>query len=334
MTAAAGNAGKYIHDKLPCYITVGPAAFNGKLRTIPVKDIYGDSRYVTGRGMERQSGQQYVDIGRERAFVDTSYECVEEAPKEFIDEVDEQRTANDPNGAYGLKLSKMMNLQSTFMDRKEYKVVSAVTDTATYPTATVAALAEGVQVAWNAAGSSPTRDYKAIRKITRTATGETPTWGVISHDVLEELRVHPETVNLRGDLTKGVAIARDTELTVDETLMLWARRWGLVDGLFPIEAMYNSANPALAGVLAEMSAGKVAFHCARGIKSAVQVVQDVQVRGGLVSFAVIEESAAEAFQNPETNPRGTQMVLRGRYTTVTPLGDAKKSAFVLSSVLG
>lgn len=335
--AASGNAGKYVAEKLPIHFRLSDASyFSGKVRSLPLNQVFGDARYVGTSALKRQAGGAYVDISRERSFNEVSFECDERSAMVMVDQLEVDRTANMELAALSMRDSRAIQLNSTLMDDFEYEIVSALFSTSAYPDAAVAALTGGAQVAWNAAGSSPAKDGVAMRNLIRTASGEEPTMGVITHDVLEALRYHPETLGIvmRGTVANGFAagVVPSALMTEDEVLSIWARLWNLKDGLFAVKALRNSANPAATGTLAELASGGVAFHTTNGLSNASQVVDNVDVMGGAQSILCVRESEFRGYEDAVVTPyHGLQLVAKHSFDIVAP---NVNTAYVLTSVLG
>ena len=335
--AASGNAGKYIADKLPIHHRLTDASFfSGKVRSLPLNQVYGASTMVGTSALKRAPNGAYANVGRDRTFAEVSYECDERSAKVDVDQLEVDRTSNTELAALSMRDSRAMQLYAAILDDFEYEIVTALASTAAYPDASVAALTGGAQVAWNAAGSSPARDGVACRNLIRGVSGTEPSFGVVSNDVLEALRYHPETLGIvmRGTVANGFAAAAVSAalLRDDEVLTIWARLWGLRDGLFAIKAMRNTANPILTGTLAEMATGIVAFHCADGLQvPASQVVENVEVYGGAQSILCVRESSLRGYEDANIDPHGIQLVAKHSYDIVVPNANA---AFVLTSILG
>lgn len=328
--AASGNAGRYIAGQLPCIFDLAPGKFKGTLRTLPVAQSYGDKRAVGTGALKRQSGASYYDLTRERAFDETSFEAVERAAAVFVDEQDELRTLDEEISGLKMRQSRAMQLITSILDDFEYDVLSALFSTATYPDAAVSALTGGVQVAWDTAGSSPAADFVAVENITRAACGDRPTFGVMSHDVLQSLRFNAETLNVKV-VTSGAAPVARPIVKWSDVLEMWADRWELSDGLFVVDAMYNSANPGQSASLAEIISGKIAFHTSNGIKNASQVAENVDVIGGVQSFLVLREQGYRGYEDATINPHGVQLAGKHSYTTAAPVTGG---AYILTAVNG
>ena len=335
--AASGNAGKYVSEKLPIHFRLTDASyFSGKVRSLPLNQVYGDARVVGTSALKRGPNGEYLNLSRERSFDEVSFECAERAARVLVDQLEIDRTQNVELAALNMRDSRAMQLNAAIMDDFEYDVVSNTFSTSVYQNSPVALLSGGAQVAWNAAGSSPAKDGVAARNLIRSQSGVKPTLGVITNDVLEALRYHPETLGviMRGNAANGLAAAATASamLQDDEVLAVWAKLWGLKDGLFAVDAMRNSANPSAAGTLAEMAAGKVAFHCVDGLRiPATQVVENVEVFGGAQSILCVRESELRGYEDVTINPHGLQLTAKHSYDIVAPNALA---AYVLTSVLG
>lgn len=338
--AAAGNAGRYIANALPINFNLasvgGAPYFRGYVRSLPLNQVYGDARAVGTDLLKRGPGQNYLNLTRERTFSETLFECAERSAKVLVDQIEIDRTDDDEIAALNMRDSRAMQLYSTLMDAFEFDVAANVFSTSLFQNAAVGALTGGVQIAWNEAGSSPARDGVAVKNLIRAQSGVRPSFACVSNDVVEALRYHPETLGvvLRGDATQGIAGAAVPAalLQDDEVLNIWARLWGLRDGLFKFDAMYNSANPAATGTLAEMASGVIAFHCADGLRvPPTQVVDNVEVFGGAQSILVLRESEMRGFENETIDPHGLQLAAKHSYDIIAPNALA---AYVLTDVLG
>jgi len=333
LTSAAANEGKYTFSKLGFagFSLPNASYFKGQFAAIPLAQQFGDARVVGTGALKRNSGGTYVDVTRERAFDTTDYECIERAPKAFIDQLDIDRTGDDRIALLNMKMSRALQLTSAIFDDFEYDVCSTVFNTSSFSNATVVGLTGGVGTAWSAAGSSPAKDGVAVQNLLR-ARGAKADYAVISFDVLQTLRSHPETLGV-WYRTSGATNAAPV-LAADATLAFWAEKWGLSKGVHVVETMYNSANPASTAVLSEFVTGKVAFHCADGLSNAYSIGGGITANG-LVSLAIVRESEYRGYEDPTTDPHGLQLVGKHSYALVTPYASAVyRPAYILTSVNG
>jgi hypothetical protein len=334
LTAAQGNAGRYLAGMLPCNFQLASGSlFKGDLRTLPTAQIFGDARAVGTGILKRQAGSEYHDLSRARAFSTVSYECIERAARVFVDDQDLARTSDSAIAGLNMRQSRALQLVSGLLDDLEYDCLAAVFNTTNFQNAAVGALTGGAGVAWNAAGSSPSRDGVAVQNLIRAQAGGQADYAVLTWDVAQALRYHPETINV-SRVTSGAASVSTTVRTMDETLALWAERWELPLGVFVVKALYNSANPANTASLAEFQTGKAAFHCAAGLKGAVQVQDNVDIAGGLVSLVNLQESGYRGYEDPQTNPHGIQLAAKHSYAyTAAGASAATRPAYIITGVV-
>jgi hypothetical protein len=173
----------------------------------------------------------------------------------------------------------------------------------------------------------------AVQNLIRAQAGGQADYAVLTWDVAQALRYHPETINV-SRVTSGAASVSTTVRTMDETLALWAERWELPLGVFVVKALYNSANPANTASLAEFQTGKAAFHCAAGLKGAVQVQDNVDIAGGLVSLVNLQESGYRGYEDPQTNPHGIQLAAKHSYAyTAAGASAATRPAYIITGVV-
>lgn len=333
LTSANANEGKYTFNKLKFaeYLLDNPSYFKGQIAAIPLAQQFGDGRVVGTGVLKRNVGGSYVDVSRERTFDTTDFECVERAPVTYIDQLEIDRTGDDRIALLNMKNSRTLQLTSAIFDDFEYDLLAAVFNTSSFSNATVAGLTGGIGTAWNAAGSSPAKDGVAVQNLMR-ARGAKVDYAVISFDVLQTLRSHPETLGVWYK-TSGATNAPPV-LDADATLQYWAQKWGLSKGVHVAETMYNSANPASTASLSEFVSGKVAFHCADGLSNSYNIGGNITANG-LVSLAIVRESQYRGYEDPTTNPHGLQLTAKHSYALVTPYASAAyRPAYILTSVNG
>lgn len=333
LTAAAGNAGKYVHNKLPIWFDLrNGSLFKGSLRVLPVAQVYGDGRVVGTDALKRQSGSKYYDLTRERSFDTVAYECVEKAAKVLIDEQDVSRTSDSAIAGLTMRQSRAMQLASAIRDDLEKDTVAAVFNTSNFANAAAAALTGGTGNAWTAAGSSPSQDGVAVQNLIRTACGAKPDFAVMTWNVAQALRYHPETLNVKV-VTSGAAPVASPVQKMADVMQMWADRWELEKGLFVVGGLYNSANPAATATLAEFETGKIAFHTCAGLSNATQVVEDVDVLGGQVSLVGIRESGYRGYEDPTMDPHGIQLAAKHSYAFAVPYSaTSTRPAYIITSV--
>lgn len=325
--------GRPLFQQLPCRVPATGGAYSGYVNAYPLALHLGDANLTgtSGAGIQRQSGSAYARPYAGHRVVQTAYACIERAVAVDIDEQDLMRAGANVDR---LRAAQIAPLWATTRLAAERALIAKVFDTSTYLTATVAALTGGSGISWKAAGSTPTSDGLAMRKAVRDATGQAPDYGVISYDVLDALRYHPETLNAKvyGDTADGPAavIVRDTIVEDDAVLALWARRWKLPNGLFVADSMYNAAMPGQSVSLTDISTAKVAFHCSQGTRGAFQVGNDVNLGAGPASLVIPVEDDFRLLVNPITDPHGEQWTLKHSYGICQP-SNMTSTAFVLTA---
>lgn len=325
--------GRPLFEQLPIRVDASGGAYSGYINSYPLALALGDANLTgtSGAGIQRQSGSKYARPYAGHRQIQTAYACVERAAAVDIDEQDIERAGNR---ADRLRAAQLAPVWATVRLAADRALVAKVFDTSTYLTATVAALTGGLQISWKAVGSSPTVDGLAMRKGIRDATGQLPDYGVISYDVLDALRYHPETLNAKvyGDTADGPAavIVRDTIVDDDAVLALWAKRWKLPNGLFVADAMYNSAMPGQSVSLSDISTAKVAFHCSQGIRGAFQMGNDLTLGAGPVSLVMPMETDFRLKMDITTDPHGEQWTLKHSYGLAQP-SNMTSTAFVLTA---
>ena len=93
--AASGNAGKYVSEKLPIHFRLTDASyFSGKVRSLPLNQVYGDARVVGTSALKRGPNGEYLNLSRERSFDEVSFECAERAARVLVDQLEIDRTQN------------------------------------------------------------------------------------------------------------------------------------------------------------------------------------------------------------------------------------------------
>ena len=332
LTSAAANEGKYLFPKLPFnYRLQDTSLFKGTVRAIPIVHQYGEGGAVTDGSLIRQAHSQYFDATRARSFDETSYECLERSAKVLVDQQEVDDTANTEIAGLRMRESRLLHLTSLVFDAMEYDSCSAIFNTSNFSNATAALLSGGAGVAWNAAGSSPAKDGIAIQNLLR-ARGAKADYAVCSFDVAQSLRIHPETLNVWYK-TSGATNAEPIA-DMDFALSLWAKRWGLSKGLYCVEAMYNSANPASTASLTEYASGKIAFHCADGLSNTYNVGGNITANGQ-VSLMCIRTQEPQVLEDVTTDPHGLQFTLKHRFTFHTPYASAAtRPAYIITAVNG
>lgn len=325
--------GRPLFQQLPCRVPATGGAYSGYVNSYPLALQLGDANLTStsGAGIQRQSGSRYARPYNGHRAIQTAYACVERAVATDIDEQDIERAGAN---ADRLRAQQVAPLWATTRLAAERVLIAKVFDTSTYLTATVAALTGGGQVSWLAVGSTPTNDGLKMRKAVRDATGQLPDYGVISYDVLDALRIHPETLNAKvfGDTADGPAavIVRDTIVEDDAVLAMWAKRWKLPNGLFVADSMYNAGMPGQSVSLTDISTAKVAFHCSQGCRGAFQVGNDIELGAGPASLVVPVEADFRLRMDMNTDPHGEQWTLKHSYGTCQP-SNMTSTAFVLTA---
>ena len=330
LTSAAANVGKYTFGKLPeCVFTLDTASkFKGTFRAIPIAQQFGDARAVGTGVLKHQAGAQYYDLTRERAFDSVSYECVARAGLVNVYDSEEERTEDTTIAGLMMRQSRATQLTSAIFDDFEYDFVAALFSTSNYSNADATALTGGAGVKWSGAGSSPAKDILAVKSTMRARGAKIDTI-VLSYDVALALCSHPETLGVWYK-TSGATNAPPS-VPMEQMQAKWGGLWGCK--VVVVETMYNSANPASTASLAEFVSDKVAFHCFDGLSNAYQV-SDTVTANGLVSLAVVQESAYRGYEDRIINPHGTQLVGKHAFDIAVPYASAAtRPAYVLTDVI-
>lgn len=326
----------FISERLPCIVDAAGGRYSGKIVSHPLAMLLGDNALVTGSRLKRAPGSRYAEPFTGYDLVETTYQAVERAGTVIIDDQDIERAGPLADRKRAQVLSPVW---ATMRLQAEYEVVSKVFDTATYATAALAALGYGSsQVAWTAANSLPLNDGRSVQETIRAATGVRASYAVISHDVAEELSKHPQILGMRvvGDIADGPTsqILPRQILDYAELTAILARAWGLPDGVFVADALYNNAMPGQSVSLAELSSGKVAFHTAQGARSALQSsAMDLELGAGPCSLVIAREKQFQLITDRSTNPHGEQHTIKHSFGLATP-SNMTSAAFVLTACRG
>lgn len=323
----------FISERLPCIVDASGGAYAGNIVSHPLAMLLGDKALVTGQRLKRAPGSRYAEPFTGYDLIETAYQCVERAAQVVIDDQDLERAGALVDRKRAQLLAPVW---ATMRLQAEYEVVAKIFDTGTYATAALAALGYGsTQVSWTADNSLPINDGRSVQETIRAATGVRASYAVISHDVAERLAKHPQILGMRvvGDIADGPTsqILPRQVLDYAELTALLARAWGLPDGVFVADALYNNAMPGQTASLAELSTGKVAFHTAQGVRSAFQnSAMDVELGAGPCSLVIARESQFRLISDRVVNPHGEQHVLKHSFGLATP-SNMTSAAFVLTA---
>ena len=326
----------FISERLPCIVDASGGKYAGNIVSHPLAMLLGDKALVTGQRLKRASGSRYAEPFTGYDLIETSYQSVERAGVVVIEDQDIERAGALADRKRAQVLAPVW---ATMRLQAEYETVAKVFDTATYATAALAALGYGsTQVAWTAANSLPINDGRAVQETIRAATGVRASYGVISHDVAEYLSKHPQILGMRvvGDIADGPTSQLLPRQVLDyaELTAILARAWGLPDGVFVADAVYNNAMPGQSVSLAELSTGKVAFHTAQGARSAIQTsAMDIELGAGPCSLVIAREKRFQLLTDRVTNPHGEQHTIKHSFGLATP-SNMTSAAFVLTACLG
>lgn len=309
-------------------ISVDPQRFKGILWSDDPRQYSGVAELVTGDGMKRAPSATSSKSG-DFDPLQANYECIERAHKKFLSEADENRSLF-PMREEQRRMSMMGRL---FQLELEYECFSGqIFNTSNWSNAAVGALVGGKQVAWNAATSSPTQDGLAMRQIIRNTRGVYPNVGVITQDVLETLRTHPETLGVYGTVAQGLVNAPSSLPSDDQVIEKWRQIWRL-ERLIAVEAMYNTNGTGEVLSLSDIESGQVWFGCDQGMANASEVVGGVSIEGGPVSLLRIDEIQPSADEERVKDPRGKWMYGWWSYVFVIP-NDMASTAYLLTGVNG
>lgn len=326
----------FISERLPCIVDASGGKYAGNIVSHPLAMLLGDKALVTGQRLKRASGSRYAEPFTGYDLIETSYQSVERAGVVVIEDQDIERAGALADRKRAQVLAPVW---ATMRLQAEYETVAKVFDTATYATAALAALGYGsTQVAWTAANSLPINDGRAVQETIRAATGVRASYAVISHDVAEYLSKHPQILGMRvvGDIADGPTSQLLPRQVLDyaELTAILARAWGLPDGVFVADAVYNNAMPGQSVSLAELSTGKVAFHTAQGARSAIQTsAMDIELGAGPCSLVIAREKRFQLLTDRVTNPHGEQHTIKHSFGLATP-SNMTSAAFVLTGCLG
>lgn len=326
----------FISERLPCIVDASGGKYAGNIVSHPLAMLLGDKALVTGQRLKRAPGSRYAEPFTGYDLIETAYQSVERAGVVVIEDQDIERAGALADRKRAQVLAPVW---ATMRLQAEYETVAKVFDTATYATAALAALGYGsTQVAWTAANSLPINDGRAVQETIRAATGVRASYGVISHDVAEYLSKHPQILGMRvvGDIADGPTSQLLPRQVLDyaELTAILARAWGLPDGVFVADAVYNNAMPGQSVSLAELSTGKVAFHTAQGARSAIQTsAMDIELGAGPCSLVIAREKRFQLLTDRVTNPHGEQHTIKHSFGLATP-SNMTSAAFVLTGCLG
>lgn len=326
----------FISERLPCIVDASGGKYAGNIVSHPLAMLLGDKALVTGQRLKRAPGSRYAEPFTGYDLIETAYQCVERSGVVVIEDQDIERAGALADRKRAQVLAPVW---ATMRLQAEYETVAKVFDTATYATAALAALGYGsTQVAWTAANSLPINDGRAVQETIRAATGVRASYGVISHDVAEYLSKHPQILGMRvvGDIADGPTSQLLPRQVLDyaELTAILARAWGLPDGVFVADAVYNNAMPGQSVSLAELSTGKVAFHTAQGARSAIQTsAMDIELGAGPCSLVIAREKRFQLLTDRVTNPHGEQHTIKHSFGLATP-SNMTSAAFVLTACLG
>lgn len=330
---AGQDEGVLVADKVP-EITVGSKNFSGILYSMPLAAYLGDGSATATNKLKRAVDSPFPELFTDYVPTKTTYECEARGGKpRLLTDLEAARW----DFSVELKAEKAYLLRRAILTGFEYDtMVGQVFAAGNWTNAAIGALTGGAGVAWSTkATSKPTQDGNAVRELIRSASGVYPDFGFITHNVLNALRTHPETL---GALTIGAAPA--TMISIGNTILpdqavldLWAQRWGLSGGLFATDAQYNSANPGQAAVRAELAAGQLWMGCKRGVRGAMTGTGGVALLGsGPVSLLRVREYGLQGYSWRSEDPPGDWIAAEHSYTYVRPT-DMAGTAYLVTGVV-
>lgn len=274
-------------------VPVSAGEFKGTAWSMPLATYAGHGALISNNGFVFNPSGPYPRPFTGYKPTETSYECKHHGAAWDVSLVDIEHAEKFPIAPHEQYAGIVgRNLELEF----EYDLLNnAVYSTSNWADVAVTALTGGGQVAWNAAGSTPIKDGRAMQELIRARCGFYGDYGFVTHDVLLTLSTHPHTLRVLGDPTKGVAVVDGMVVDDQAVLALYAKLWRLKYGLFSSEAMYNTADPLAAMSLGEMASGKVWIGCKAGVQGAMTGqsggTTGIMLGSGPVSFMVAREKA-------------------------------------------
>lgn len=315
-------------DTLPT-IQVTSKDFSGILFSLPLAMYTGDATHVGTGKLKRPAGATYPRPFGTYDAVQTTYECEERAGADSIDDV----TAERMDDVFDAIEQRATPLRRTILldnEIEKFGTSGVVFNTANWPNVAVGALPGGGGAQWSAAGSTPVADGLAMQEAIRTAVGVYGDLGYMTHDVLDALRTHQQTLRLSGTLAQGLA-SSEIAVSDDEVIAFYRAKWRLRE-LYVVEALYNSANPGAALSLTEMRGGCVWFGCSSAARQARPARGGAMLGRGPTSFAILQEKGMRGYLWRTDDPPATHFAAAHSWDVAYPSTMAS-TAYLLTGVV-
>lgn len=315
---------------------VGPKNSSGLAYTYPLKALHGDGAKVGTAALKKGPGDTFPEIFTNVEPTKNEFKCEVHggSPRLLSD-----READRWDFDLSLIEEKAMMLNRTLdLDHEVVGLRDNVFNTANWYNADVAALTGGAHVAWSTPGTSdPNRDGNAMQKLIRGQSGVNADYGIMTYDLLNALRVHPQTLGIYSATAVGMASiasgGANMGLDDDVVLGIWAKRWRLRLGLYVVDEMFNSANLGQDANLSEIASGKLWMGCKRGVMGISTGSAGVAIRGaGPVSLVRLVESQKTGYSWRENNPPGTKIAADESYCYLMP-ADMKGTAYLATGLV-